>query len=415
MASMCSYRTAHGLDVVGYYLPGLTAAAGVIVGAGSAREGHSLHGASHVIEQAAFQATHRRSGEELRCALEGSGLRAGTALGTEWIRYWVAGLAGDLPDALPLLAEGVFSPLLDTTSIAAAKTRARGALQRRREQREIYVTDLLRGGIYAGHPLANPTLGTGDSIDSLTAGQTRSFHACHHSAANMALAVAGQFDWGRIVELAEECFASGADRRPDGLVTAQLTAARISEHRQARQQNIAIALPGAGYRDKHFYTWAVITQILGGGLTSRLFRRVRDEQAMTYAIPARLSAHSCGGEISICGTTAPEQAQGLVAAVGQTVHELATHGVTPDELAAAKTQMASEVVMRGESSAARMHTVLTSVFFTGHARSIEEISGLIDRVTADDVASVLAQWRDDPAIGLATVGPLSAEELSDAL
>jgi predicted Zn-dependent peptidase len=415
MALIYRHRTAHGLDVIGCYLPGLVAAAGVIVGAGSAREGDSRHGVSHVLERAAFQATQQRSCEELRCALEGNGLRVGSALNPEWIRYWVAGLADDLPGALPLLAECVFSPLLDAAGIAAAKARAQSVLHRRREQREVYVTDLARTGIYSGHPLANPTLGTAGSIDSITADEVRSFHLRHYSAQNIVLVAAGQFDWNWVVDFAEEHFASGADWRPDELATARLAAARMSDRRPGSHQTTAIALPGPAYRDSHFYTWAVITQVLGGGFTSRLFRRVRDEQAMTYAIPARLTAHSCGGEISICGTTAAGQACGFVAAVHQTVRELAVNGVTRGELAAAKTQMAGQLIMRGESSAARMHTVLTSAFFTGQARSPEEISAVIDHVTPGDVASVLAQWRDGAPMGLATVGPLSAEELSDAL
>lgn len=415
MTSVFRHRTAYGLEIAGYYLPGLTAAVGVIAAAGAAREEPSRPGASHVIEQAAFQATRRQPGDELRSALERSGLRAGTALNPEWIRYWIAGLAADLPDAIRHLSECILAPALDTPGVATAKLRAQGRLRRHREQREAYVTDLLRSGIYSGHPLANPALGTSDGIASLGAGEIEAFHALYHRPASMAVAVAGEFDWDQVAGLIEACFAAAPAGRPDPLPPARIAPARVSEHRDDGRQRIAIAFPGPAYQDSQFYTWAVITQILGGDQTSRLFRRVREEGAMTYAVSARLSAHSCGGEMSVCGTTAPGQSRNFVAAVSQAVRGITSGGLTSGELATAKAQLAGQLVMRGESTSARLHTLLTSLLFTGEARGIEQIGSLIDRVTPDDVRSVLARWRADATAGLATVGPYSAEEISDAL
>jgi predicted Zn-dependent peptidase len=427
MASIYRHRTANGLEVVGYYLPGNIAAAGINVGMGSVREDGSNSGVSHVIEQAAFDAPGRwRAGADLREALAENGLRPGTALNPEWTRYWIVGLAEDLPAALGLLADGVLSPDFDDARVAAAKASAQGRLRRRHEQRERYVTDLLRTGIYPGHPLASPIMGTSAGIDGLGTDDVAAFHARHHQSGNMILGVAGQFDWDRVVEFAEARFpAAPAGRSSEGagslsLSTAPLAPvlvapARIGEVRAGAQQHIAIALPGPAYPDRRFYTWAAITQLLGADQTSLLFRRVREEQGMTYAVSARMVAHSCAGETSICGTTTPERAAAFVGAVIQTVRDLASHGLTAAEIATAKAQLGSELVMRGESSVARLHTVLTSVFFTGHARGIEEIAALIDLVTADDVAAALGQWRDPQAMGLATVGPVPAKELSDAL
>jgi predicted Zn-dependent peptidase len=415
MGSIYRHQTAYGLAVIGYYLPGITAAAGIIAGSGSAWEESWRRGVSHVIEQAAFQATRRRSGADLRDALERSGLRIGTALNPEWIRYWIVGLSDDLPAGLRLLGECALLPSLDEEDTAAARDRAQAQLRRRRQQRELHVSDLLREGLYPGHPLGRPTLGTSTDIAAVTASAAATFHVLHHRAGNLTLAVAGQFDWDEVVDAAEgyvlPCPARPARRFPP----TTMTAARISEFNPGSHQHVAIAIPGPAYQDAQFYAWALVTQVLGVGQTSRLFRQVREEQGMTYAVSARLVAHSCGGEVLICGTTAPERAQDFAAAVCQVVSELASTGLSSGELATAKAQLASELVMRGESSVARMHTLLTSVLYTGEPRGIDEIGALIDRVRPDDIAAVLASLRDGATIGLATAGPLSAEELSHGL
>jgi predicted Zn-dependent peptidase len=412
MGSIYRHLTAHGLDVVGYHLPGITAAAGIIAGGGSAWEESWRRGVSHVIEQAAFQATTRRSSADLRDALERSGLRVGTALNPEWIRYWIVGLCDDLPAGLRLLAECALLPRLDAEDIAAAKDRAQAQLRGRRQQRELHVSDSLREGLYPGHPLGRPTLGTSTDIAAITPNAAASFHVRHHRAGNVTLAVAGQFDWDEVIDAAEGCAVPGPARPAERLPPTTMTAARVSEFNQGSHQHIAIAIPGPAYQDTQFYAWALVTQVLGVGQTSRLFRRVREQQGMTYAVSARLVAHSCGGEVLICGTTAPERARDFAAAVCQVVSELAGSGLSAGELATAKAQLASELVMRGESSVARMHTLLTSVLYTGEPRGIDEIGALIDRVRPDDTAAVLASWRDTTVIGMATAGPLSAEELS---
>ena len=279
------------------------------------------------------------------------------------------------------------------------------------------MTELLRSGIYPGHPLANPTLGSSEGITRLTADEVAAFHARTHQPASMVLAVAGEFDWRQVTELAEECFGPATAAAPAGaaLAPAPIAPARVSEHRESGSQHMAIAFPGPAYQDSQFYTWAIITQVLGGDQTSRLFRQVREEQAITYAVSARLNARSCGGEITVCGSTSPARSRDFVAAVSAAARDIACGGLAPDELATAKAQLTRQLVMRGESTSARLHTLLTSLFFTGEPHGIEHIESLIDRVTAADTAAVLARWRADATAGLATVGPNSAEEICDAL
>lgn len=403
-----------GPDVAGYRLPGRTVSIGILTGAGAASDPAGLSGLSHVLSQAVFARTSRRSEDQLRLALEETGLQADSAVNPEWSRYWVRGLADDLPRALPLLAECVVSPALEETDVAAARARARGAVLRRREKPELYVSDILRAAIFAGHPLGNATLGTPDGIGNVSVPDAQAFHDLHYRPANMVLGVAGEFDWAEVLDLAEASFPAAAPVAPPTPASPPDILPRpavAGELQPKRWQHVGMALPGPAYADPDFYVWAVATHILGWGFSSRLFREVREQRRLTYAVAARLVACSRVGHVILYGTTTPDRAGDFAAAVMQTVRRLATDGVSPGELAAATTELTSELVMRGESTAARMHTVLTSAFAEPEIRGIGQIKSAIERVRPGDIKRILAAWRPDPAPAMATVGPVPAEEV----
>jgi predicted Zn-dependent peptidase len=412
MTEIYRHTTQAGLDVVGYRLPGRTVSAGVLVGAGAASDPHGHRGISHVLSQAVFQRTIRRSHDELRLALEETGLQKDSALNPEWARYWVRGLAGDLPRALPLLAECVLSPGLAEADVTAAKARARGAVLARREQRELYVSDMLREAIFAGHPLGNRLLGTLSGIGAVSTADIQAFHARYYHAGNMVLGVAGQFDWAAVLDQAEASFPAVTSHRAIApRVTRLASGAAVGEIQPIPYQHVGLALPGPACGDPDFYTWAVLTHILGWGFTSRLFRTVREQQRLTYAVAARLVANSRTGLTMLYGTTTPAKAGDFAAAVLRTARTLAEQGVSHDELTAAKVQLISELEMRGESTAARLHTVLTSAYLEPEVRSIGRIRAAIESVQPADIQRVLAAWRPDQPPALATVGPVPCEEV----
>jgi predicted Zn-dependent peptidase len=415
MSTIFQHQLVGGPLVVGYHLPGLTASAGLIVSAGSAREPDGQRGVGHVLNQAVFRCTATRNAAALQLALEDRGLRKDSAMNPEWARYWLVGLAEDLPAALPLLAECVLAPGLDDADVAAARAQALGRLSKRREQRELYVTDLLRAASFLGHPLSNPTLGTAAEIENLSTVEVRRYHSAYHRSDGMVLAVAGEFDWARVLDVAAASFPPGPARLAVQLPPAAHGAARVGEVWPVHQQQVALALPGPRYGDPDFYTWAVVTHLLGGGSTSRLFQAVRDRLGLTYGASARLVAHSSAGQVLVYGTTVPRQAVTFASAVAEIVRALGRTGVAAQELATAKAQLASELVMRGESTAARMHTVLTSALLEPEIRGIEQTEAAIARVGPDDVARVLAHWHPAVPIGLATVGPVPVEEVSRGL
>jgi predicted Zn-dependent peptidase len=228
----------------------------------------------------------------------------------------------------------------------------------------------------------------------------------------MVLGVAGQFDWAAVVDQAEASFPAAASHRAVvPRVTALASSAAAGEIQPIPYQHVGLALPGPACGDPDFYTWALITHILGWGFTSRLFRTVREQQRLTYAVAARLVANSSTGLTMLYGTTTPAKAGDFAAAVLRTARTLAERGVSQDELTTAKVQLVGELVMRGESTVARLHTVLTSAYLEPEVRSIGRIQAAIERVRAADIQRVLAAWLPDQPPALATVGPVPYEEV----
>jgi predicted Zn-dependent peptidase len=177
-----------------------------------------------------------------------------------------------------------------------------------------------------------------------------------------------------------------------------------------------MVFPFPHYGDPDYYAASVVSEIFGGGMTSRLFREVREKRGLVYSVASIFAPTGVfGAELLYAGTT-PEKAHETVRVMVQELRKLHDEGVTEDELARAKVQLKSELVMRGESSAARMSALARSWWFERRLITIQELKEAVDRVTQEQILHVLNRFPPLNPLVVVAIGPRTQEELiGDAL
>ena len=177
-----------------------------------------------------------------------------------------------------------------------------------------------------------------------------------------------------------------------------------------------MAIPFPTFGDPDYYAASVTSEIFGGGMTARLFREVREQRGLVYSVAAMFAPNGAyGAEFVYAGTT-PEKAPETVRVVLDELRKLGADGVTDDELARAKVQLKSELVMRGESSSARMASLARSWWFERKLTTIHEIKEAIDAVTREQIANLLRRYPPTDRLTIAAIGPLAEGDLiGDAL
>lgn len=172
-----------------------------------------------------------------------------------------------------------------------------------------------------------------------------------------------------------------------------------------------MAFPFPTYGDPDYYAASVVSEIFGGGMTARLFREVREKRGLVYSVSAMFAPNgSYGAEFVYAGTT-PEKAHETVQVVLDELRKLGADGVTDDELARAKVQIKSELVMRGESSAARMAALARSWWYERKLTTIQEIKESIDAVSREQIAGLLRRFPPTERLVIGAIGPRTQEDL----
>jgi predicted Zn-dependent peptidase len=188
------------------------------------------------------------------------------------------------------------------------------------------------------------------------------------------------------------------------------------ELHEGNQEHIGMAFPFPIFGDPDYYAASLVSEILGGGMTSRLFREVREKRGLVYSVAAIFAPNGTfGAEYLYAGTT-PEKAHETVQVMIEELRKLREEGVSEDELARAKVQLKSELVMRGESSAARMGALARSWWYERKLTTIQELKEAIDRVTTEQIIGLLRRFPPMRPLVVGAIGPRTQEELiGDAL
>jgi len=398
-------RLPAGLVVVTDAMPHLqTASLGCWVTCGSRNEHPDEHGISHFLEHMAFKGTARRTARQIAEEIEavGGDLNAGT--GIETTAYYARVLKADTGLALDVLSDILAHPTFDPDEIAREKNVIVQEIGAVEDTPDDLVFEHLQATAFPGQPVGRSVLGTKATVRSFDAKRLRAYLARNYRAPGMVVAAAGAVRHGEVVAEAERRFCGFLGPAAPAAEPARFCGGAFTEKRDLEQVHIALALEGVAQRDPAIYSLQVFTNVLGGGMSSRLFQEVRELRGLCYSIYAFHAPYVDTGMFGLYAGTdaidAPELMQVVVDEIAA-----AADTITETEVGRAKAQMKAGLLMALESSGTRAEQLARQIIVHGRPIPMDEIVGKVDAVTVESTraAGRALIARSRPAV--AALGP----------
>jgi predicted Zn-dependent peptidase len=398
---------ASGLTVVTEAIPGARSASfGCWVRVGGRDEGPELAGASHFLEHLLFKGSASHTGRQISEAIEAVGgeLNAHTAHEHTAFYARVPGSAAQV--GLDLLTDVVTTPAFDADDVESERQVILEELHQAEDEGDDRVLSLAHEALWGDHPLGREVLGTLTSIDAMEREAIAGFFEHHYHPANLVLVAAGAIEHAQAVAAGERFPArTGAERpartAPGSSVPDRATAVL---RRPLEQAHLAVVWPGLRADDPDRYALSVCNQILGGGLSSRLFQEIREERGLAYSVFSSVSAYSDAGSVVAYAGTSPDRVEEVRRLILDTTAELVDQGVTQREWEVARGYLEGAALLSLEDSGSVMARLGNHVCARGSVTPLEVQLAKLRAVTPDDVHRVAQRLLALPS-ATCTVGP----------
>jgi predicted Zn-dependent peptidase len=394
------HRLPNGLRIVTEHMPSLkSAAVGIWVNAGTRHEETWENGIAHFLEHMAFKGTSRRTALQIAEEIEDVGGYINAYTSREATAYYARVLEADVPLALDVISDIVLNPIFDPREIEIERGVILQEIGQVLDTPDDVIFDWLQEVAYPEQPLGRTILGPAERVQAFDAEALRGFVRRHYRPERMIVSAAGAVSHEAIVAEAERIFGA----LPPGPGEFELPGAYGGGERRVRkkleQAHIALAFETPGYRDEAIYTAQIYSTALGGGMSSRLFQKIREEKGLCYSIYASTGAHAETGLMTVYAGTSSED---LPALTELTIDELkrAAEDMSEPEVARARAQMKGL-----ESPSARAERLARLVAIWDRVPTLDETVAHIDAVTVADVRA-MGERLITTAPALALYGPV---------
>jgi predicted Zn-dependent peptidase len=412
---------ANGLRVVTTPLPtAQSVSANLFVGTGSRAEERRLQGLAHFLEHMVFKGSERRrSAMEIAEAIEGAGGVLNAYTTKEITCFWNHLPFEKLELALDVLADMLMHPLLDPVEIDRERTVVQQEIRRNRDQPGIWVSELLNQAMFGDQPMGWSTAGDEDTVASLQRQDFLDYLDAWYVPANLVVSVAGNVSPSEVLALARRHF----DDRPAKTfpsfvpVDSRLPAQRVAaEARSIAQANLAIGFLAFPRKDPDRYPLMVFNNLLGRGMSSRLFKEVRERRGLAYSVGSSVSRFVDTGVLGISAGVSPENLREAAIVIGEELHKLVEEAASEEEMAKVRDYSVGNLRLGLETSMALGQRAGELLLTMGEIEPIESVVEKLRAVTADDILRVARRIIQGAKPTVAVVGPgADAEDLAGLL
>jgi predicted Zn-dependent peptidase len=384
-----------------------SASIGLWVPVGSRDEAGGHFGATHFLEHLLFKGTARRSALQIAEAFDKVGGEANAATSKEYTCYHARVLDADLPMAVDVLGDMVTGALLDPEEFELERGVILEELAMTEDDPHDVAHEAFASAVYGANPLARPIGGTPQTIRAVPRDAVWEHYRAHYRPETLIVTAAGNVDHEAVAHLVSEAlgrstWASTDDdvprrrRSTDLTVALPVEAARRVVERPVEQAQVILGCEGLRAMDARRHALGVLSTIVGGGMSSRLFQEIRERRGLAYSTYSFCMGHADAGCFGLFAGCGPAVADEVVELLGAEWDRLAAHGVDADELARAKGQISGGMVLGLEDSFSRMMRLGRAETLTGELPTPDELLARVQRVTADEVATLAEELASRP-------------------
>jgi len=400
----------NGLTVLSENMPGVRSVAfGAWVRAASLHEPRELMGVSHLLEHMVFKGTARRSAKQIALELEALGGSLDAFTSREHTVYQARVLDEHLDIAADVIGDFVFGPSLRASDLALERKVVLEEIAMVDDTPDDLVFELHNEALWGAHPYGYSILGTRDTVSSLGTAELRALHERAYHPSQLVVSASGNVEHDALLETLER---TGWTARIGGDAT-RLTVppprpeapSRRHVARDGAQTHIVVGSATVAHEDPRRHAVILLSSILGGGMSSRLFQRVREELGLAYSVYTFQSFHADVGMHGVYVGTGPETARDALEAIHLELSDVASHGLPESELAMGKSQLKGQITLSLESVTARMYRCAAVELYGEPYRSLDEMLALVESVTSEQVAEVAREFFAPERQTVVSLGP----------
>ncbi len=395
-------KLANGLHVVTHAMPHLeTVAIGIWVKAGARDELPEENGIAHFLEHMAFKGTKRRGAQAIAEEIESAGGEINAATGMETTTYYARVLKNDWKLALDILSDIFLHSTLDEAELERERDVILQEIAAAKDQPDDLVFDLAQAASYGDHPLGRSILGPESLVGTMTRDQMMAWRNRNYWASRIVVCAAGKIDHQELARETEKLFGHLEEGHAPQRHSPIFGSFAQTEQKPLDQTHIVLGFPAPNYRDPRIYQMQVLSSLLGGGMSSRLFQEVREKRGLCYSVFSFGTSYEDVGQLGVYAATSPDHTQELID-VSSTVMMSTAESISTGEVDRAKAQLKASLVMNLESASSRADQIARQFLAFGKIPDMATLMERIEAVTPEDVRA-LAQ-----AIFTATKPSLSA-------
>ncbi len=401
-------RLQSGLTVVTENMPHLESVAlGVWIKSGSRDETTDEHGIAHLLEHMAFKGTARRTARDIAEQIENVGGEVNAATSTETTSYYARILQDDVPLAVDILADILTESSFDEDELQREKHVILQEIGAANDTPDDVVFDKFAETAFANQTVGRPILGTPETVLSFTPEQIRAYLGRNYTTDRMFVVGAGAVDHDSFVRQVEDRFASLPQKPATAPVTdaARYTGGDVREDRDLMDAQVLLGFEGKAYHARDFYCSQILANILGGGMSSRLFQEVREHRGLCYSVYAFHWGFSDTGIFGVHAATGGENLPELMPVIIDELRK-SSMKIEQQEIDRARAQIRAQLLMGQESPAARAGQIARQMMLYGRPIPNEELMERLSGITIERLTDLAGRLFFDTRPTLSAIGPV---------
>ena len=380
---------------------------GFWVGVGSRYESEKQWGITHFIEHMLFKGTEKRTADQISGAVDAVGGQLNAFTSKENTCYYIKTLTEDFPLAVDVLSDMFLNSRFDNEEIAKEREVIIEEIKMYEDTPDDQVHDLMSANLWPDHPLGRAILGTEESIAAFDHDMLKEYMKQYYTGSNIVVSVVGNISHKQVVDAIQEVLGGIPKGKPNQYAIADRAKAGVNcYYKEIAQSQICVAMPGVAKEDDRLFPLSILNTYLGGGMSSRLVKKIREEEGLAYSVYSYNGSYTDTGAFVISVGTRPENCQRVIDIILEELEDVRQNGITQDELDKSFSQLKGSLYMGLETVNSRMNKLGRSLLIYDRVITPEENVDDLSKVTVEDVKALAGDMFRRENLQITVLGPV---------